>query len=328
MQVVLVMGLPASGKSSHTQRYVDRGHVHLSRDASGGGVDALLPAVQAALAEGRSVVLDNLFLTAASRAPFVRAAARAGVPVQLDWLQTSFEDAQLNALHRMWDRYGRVFLTEAEIRAHPDASSDPNIFPIVAMYAHRKRLQGERKRGRPPGKPSLEEGFDKIEKIKFVRTPRSGSRRALILDYDGTLRRDAKELGALTHYPTTPAQVQVLPNRTQTLQRYVDDGYLLLGISTQSGIGKGVLTQPDAEACFDETHRQLGHTIDVRYCPHHSFPVSCYCRNPQAGLGVQLIRSFDLDPAACLYVGDLTSDRTFAARCGFAFEHADDFFAI
>ena len=63
------------------------------------------------------------------------------------------------------------------------------------------------------------------------------------------------------------------------------EGYMLIGITTQSGIGKGVLTMEDAHDCIRETNEQIG--IDKRIvtvlCPHYNFPVQCYCRKPQVG---------------------------------------------
>lgn len=322
----MMMGLPASGKSTLTAEYAGKGYRVLNRDSVGGEVGALLPAFRAALAAGENVVLDNLFLTIDSRAPFITAAREVGATIRLLWFQTSFEDCQVNVLNRMWDRYGTVFLTPEEIKAHPEASKDPNMLPIIAMFALRKKLDGDKKAGVPSGKPTKSEGFASIEKVPFVRSPSKGTRKAIILDYDGTLRADCKDEHG-THYPTAVDQVKALPGRTEVLRSYIEKGYLLIGISTQSGIGKGDVDQDTVDACFQETNDQLGLGIPVYYCPHYNFPVSCYCRKPQAGLGVKVTRIFDLDPAQCIYVGDMTTDQTFAERCGFQFAWADTFFA-
>lgn len=314
--VVLVMGFPASGKSTLTADLAARGHRVLNRDTEGGSMSGLLGKFRAALDEGGPVVLDNTFCTAEDRKPFLDAASAAGVQVECRWMATSAEDAQVNALHRMWDRYGQVFLDAGEIKAHAQASRDPNIFPAAAIFSYKKRFE----------KPTTAEGFSRVEKVEFVRRPWKGMWKAVILDYDGTLRRSAKEVGGEFHYPTRPVEVELLPRRAEVLQRYVSQGYHLLGASTQSGIAKGHLTTADAVACFDRTQELLGHSVPTVFCPHGSFPVACYCRKPQAGLGVLLTRLHDLDPAQTIMVGDMTTDRTFAARCGFQFADADAFF--
>jgi predicted kinase len=59
-----------------------------------------------ALAGGeRHVVLDNTYPTRAMRAPVIEAARRHGAPVRCVVLETSNEDAQVNAVNRLLDRY-------------------------------------------------------------------------------------------------------------------------------------------------------------------------------------------------------------------------------
>lgn len=315
--IAMVMGFPASGKSTLTKQLEAKGYRVLNRDTEGGTMSGLLEKFKAALTDPTPIVLDNTFCTIEDRKPFIEAAKAAGRGMTCWWLATSAEDAQINALHRMWDRYGQVFFDAADIKAHPQASKDPNIFPSAAIFSYKKRFE----------KPTMAEGFALVQKMDFVRLPGKGTKKALILDYDGTLRRDAKELGGEFHYPVKPDQVEILPNRTPVLERYKAQGYLLLGASTQSGIAKGHLTSDDALACFRKTNELLGLSISHAHCKHGSFPVACYCRKPQAGIGVYLIRLYDLNPADCIMVGDLTTDRTFAERCGFQFRHADEFFA-
>lgn len=323
---ILVMGYPASGKSTITKSFAERGFEVFNRDTEGGKVADLVRPFQAALAAGKSVVADNLFDTVAGRAPFIAAAKAAGVPIECHWMQTSFEDCQVNALHRMYDRYSTVFLTPDAIKAHDSARTDPNMFPLAAMFAAKKRMAGDKKKGIPSGKPTTAEGFAKIVKVPFVRRPPNGTNRAIIVDYDGTLRADAREHGGEQPYPVKVSEVHALPNRQKVLQRYVDQGYSIFGVTTQSGIGKGHLTEADAVACIEETNRQVGHRIITLFCPHYNFPVSCFCRKPQPGLGVQLIRQYHLNPAECIFVGDMTTDKTFAERCGFQYQDESEFF--
>ena len=104
-------------------------------------------------------------------------------------------------------------------------------------------------------------------------------------------------------------------------------GLPMLGASNQSGVAKGILTAADAEACFAETTKQLGVPFDeIFYCPHKVPPITCYCRKPNVGMGVELIYKYKLDPRKCTYVGDMKTDKTFAGRCGFKFVDQNDFF--
>ena len=52
----------------------------------------------------------------------------------------------------------------------------------------------------------------------------------------------------------------------------------------------------------------------------------CWCRKPVPGLGVMLMKEYDLDPALTTFVGDQKTDETFANRCGMKFVYAEEFF--
>jgi len=45
------------------------------------------------------------------------------------------------------------------------------------------------------------------------------------------------------------------------------------------------------------------------------------------GMGASFMERHKLNPHECLAVGDMKSDQTFAFRCGFQFEWAEEFFA-
>jgi HAD superfamily hydrolase (TIGR01662 family) len=120
--------------------------------------------------------------------------------------------------------------------------------------------------------------------------------------------------------------VELLPGRVERLAALRAEGWLLLGVSNQSGVARGVLTEDQARACFDATNALLGQDVDVRFCPHDSGEIRCWCRKPMPGMGVALIGTHQLDPRECLVVGDQDSDAAFAAHLGMTFHHADDFF--
>jgi HAD superfamily hydrolase (TIGR01662 family) len=311
-EVVLIGGMPAGGKSTLAADYVQQGCQRLNRDALGGSVDGLLPRLGELLAAGESVVLDNLYATRDSRAGAVKLAKEKGVPVRFVLLDASLEDAQFNACLRMVERCGRVLHPEDhKQRPYRD---DPNLFPVAVLYKYRKEFQA----------PTAAEGFAAVDKVKFERRyPADWTKKAVIFDFDGTLRgHEGKE-----KYPVHPREVRALTARAAKVRQYEKQGYLLLGASNQSGVAKGLLTAADAEACFAETLRQLGLTFhEVRYCPHKVPPISCYCRKPGPGMGVELIAKYKLDPRQCIYVGDLGTDASFAARCGFRFVDHNEFF--
>ncbi|MCA9540144.1 MAG: HAD-IIIA family hydrolase [Myxococcales bacterium] len=311
-EAVLLLGSPAAGKSSRVQPLVDRGYVRLNRDDLGGTLDQLVPLLARAHETGaRHFVLDNTYGTRKSRAALLTRCAELNLPTRAVWLDAPEEAAQFNAARRLLARYGRHLDPRELQRADPDA---PNTFPPVVISTYQRSFEP----------PTVEEGFAAVERVPYARVLGPEYRhRALLLDYDGTLR-----ISTGRHpYPTRPEEVQVLPGRAEILQRFRDAGWRLLGVSNQSGIAAGTLTPEAAEACFAETHRQLGLDLELRYCPHPAGAPKCFCRKPMPGFGVEFIERHHLDPAACLFVGDLPSDARFAAACGFRYHDAADFFA-
>lgn len=303
------MGYNASGKSGTAAQYERMGFHRLNRDIEGGSIDELAEKVAKLLGNGiNKIVLDNTYPSVASRASVISAAKSQKATINCIHLTTSLEESQMNACLRMIRTYGKL-LSPEEIKA----ANNPNTFPPAALFHYRKQFQA----------PSTNEGFDTIINVPFVRTWGPEYKyKALIVDYDGTLR----ESTGPQKYPSKPDEIQMLPGRTEVLKNFQEDGYLLLGASNQSGIARGSVTREAVVGVFEETNNRLGLKIDYNFCPHPSNPVMCYCRKPSPGMAAIFIEKYKLLPSKCIMVGDMTSDKTFANRSGFEFVHVNDFF--
>lgn len=307
-EIILLIGYNASGKSSLVESYVDKGAFRINRDLLGGSLNDLALHVSKAVSDGhKTIILDNTYPTIKSRANIVDLAKKNNIPIRCLWLQTSFEDAQFNACARMVKKHGRL-LTPEEMKK----SKDPNDFPPVALFTYRKNFE----------KPTVEEGFETVKKIDFVRQwTDEHVNKALFLDYDGTLRISVGK----ENWPEKPSDVEILPRRKEILQKYVDQGYRLLGVSNQSAIAKGLSVENVIE-CFERTNELLGYKIEYLFCPHKIPPVQCFCRKPGVGLTVEFIFKYNLDPRQCIFVGDMKTDETCAKRSGMKFIHESEFF--
>jgi histidinol phosphatase-like enzyme len=126
--------------------------------------------------------------------------------------------------------------------------------------------------------------------------------------------------------PTGVDDVVVDPGRAATLRRYAGKGFRLLGLSWQPEIAEGKRTPAEVEAVFARMNELLGVAIEVEYCSHAAGPPQCWCRKPLPGLGVLLVHRHDLDPAACIYVGEGPHDAGYAGRLGFQYRPARNFF--
>jgi D-glycero-D-manno-heptose 1,7-bisphosphate phosphatase len=308
-EIAIVMGYLAAGKTTLVEEFIHQGYHRINRDLMGGTIEQQAQHAMNALNAGQNlVVLDNTYPSVESRKSIIAAAKQGGAQIRCVWLTTSFEDAQFNACMRMMQRVGHIMGPE-EFKG----CKDPNLFPPAPLFKYKKEFQ----------EPSKAEGFAVIEERKFVRRWDSKYKnKALILDYDGTLR----ESTGSEHWPTDPSEVKLLPNRAKVLRQYLDKGYKLLGASTQSACGKG-LPIATAKACFDKTNELLGLDIEYLFCPHASPPKCfCYCRKPATGMLVTHICNHLLLPSECIMVGDKTEDKTCASRAGVKFIHADKFF--
>ncbi len=311
-EVVLIMGLPGAGKSTLAATFVGRGYTRLNRDATGGTLRGLAPALDRALApDGSRVVLDNTYLSRKSRAVVVQAASAHGVPVRCLWLSTSLEDAQTNAAWRIVSRYGRL-LNDDEARAA--RKQDVSAFGPGVLFRAQRELE-------PPG-PG--EGFSRVDVVPFERArDPSFVHRAVLLWCDGVLR--ASRSGRRT--PASADDVEVLAGRREVLQRYHSAGWRLLGLSWQPEVADGTQSAADVEAALARMVELLGVPMESAYCPHGAGPPTCWCRKPLPGLGVLLVQRHRLDPRQCIYVGAGTQDPGFARRLGFQYCDAGEFFA-
>jgi D-glycero-D-manno-heptose 1,7-bisphosphate phosphatase len=149
-----------------------------------------------------------------------------------------------------------------------------------------------------------------------VRGPGSaeGRRRAVFLDRDGTLIREAD-------YLSDPEGVELLPGVPEALRALRDAGYALVIVTNQSGIARGLYGADDyrrVAARLDEVLERVGASVDATYhCPHHpDFSGSCDCRKPGLGMYREAAEALRLDLARSWYVGDKATDVLPAAETG------------
>lgn len=308
-KVTIVCGAPGSGKSTVTKQYIANGYVSLNRDTEGGTIVDLLPKMEALLKDNKDIVLDNVFPTVEVRKPFIELAKKYNSDIECQLMSTSIEEAQFNVVQRAIGLIG-TFPSPEEIKK----AKHTNIFPPVVLFKYKKEFK----------KPTVEEGFSKVETFKFVRKNDSSFiNKAILVDYDGTLREC---INGNDKYPVSEDQIEIKPRRKEILDSYKAKGYILLGVSNQSGVQKGELTHEKAVQLFEHTNKLIGVDIDFRFCPHQSAPISCYCRKPQTGIFVEFMLKYKLDRKQCIMVGDLKTDETFAKRAGIEYYDQEHFF--
>jgi D-glycero-D-manno-heptose 1,7-bisphosphate phosphatase len=129
-------------------------------------------------------------------------------------------------------------------------------------------------------------------------------KRALFLDRDGTIIEDRG-------YMHDPALVQLLPGAAETLRELERGGWVLIVVSNQSGVGRGLISPAEMEAVqkrFLQVMRQAGVSITASYFCVHRPDENCHCRKPSVFHVQKAAREFDLDLRASWMIGDRRSD--------------------
>src|ERR1051325_7473606 len=106
-------------------------------------------------------------------------------------------------------------------------------------------------------------------------------RKAIFLDKDGTLIPDIP-------FNCDPAKITLQANIIDGLQLLSKQGYLLIIVSNQAGVGLGYFTDAQVDVAMEQLRKLLNHAgiiIDgIYYCPHHpeannaNYKVTCNCR--------------------------------------------------
>jgi histidinol-phosphate phosphatase family protein len=143
----------------------------------------------------------------------------------------------------------------------------------------------------------------------------SAPRRAAFLDRDGVLNRRAPP----SDYVKTPGEFVWLAGAREGVLRLNAEGWLVLVVTNQRGIARGLMTARDVEAIHARAQRELGeigaHVDAFFYCPHGDQD-ACACRKPQPGLILRATREWNVDLGASFLIGDDERDIEAARRAG------------
>lgn len=138
--------------------------------------------------------------------------------------------------------------------------------------------------------------------------------KAVFLDRDGVLNR---ERGMHTW---TLGEFQVLPDVPQALKLLHNEGFLLVVITNQSGIGLGLYGHAEVVLLHSYLHRMLqDHGVPIQaiyYCPHHPLQGKCLCRKPGALMLEKAMARYGIDAALSVMIGDRERDMQAAAAAG------------
>ena len=143
--------------------------------------------------------------------------------------------------------------------------------------------------------------------------------KALFLDRDGVINEDFG-------YVHRPDQVRFVTGIFDLCRAAREAGYLIVVVTNQSGIGRGLFTEDEFQFLTDWINskmRDQNVAVDgVYHCPHHpteglgAYRRACDCRKPAPGLIRRAAADLSLDLGASALIGDQARDMAAARAAG------------
>ena len=137
-------------------------------------------------------------------------------------------------------------------------------------------------------------------------------KKCVFLDRDGVLNVDRVDY-------VYRIEDLVIPKGTiEALQRMKSAGYLLIVITNQSGIAKGIYKRADVWKCHQYFQEQCGNLLDdIYFCPHHEkYNSASLTRKPGSLMIEKAIAKYGIDPEQSWMIGDAERDIKAGQRAG------------
>ncbi|MDH5542749.1 MAG: HAD family hydrolase [Nitrospinota bacterium] len=139
----------------------------------------------------------------------------------------------------------------------------------------------------------------------------SNNQKAVFLDRDGTINVEK-------NYIKSPEEIQLIPGSSDAIAMFNRAGYLVFGITNQSGVARGYFKVEDVlkvNARVSELVSGEGGEIkEIFFCPHHTegkipeYTIKCECRKPGKGMIISAAEKYSLDLDGMIVIGDKICD--------------------
>jgi len=136
-------------------------------------------------------------------------------------------------------------------------------------------------------------------------------KKAVFLDRDGVLNEERGD------YTFRLEDFVVCKGVKEALTVLKNAGFLLIVVTNQGGIDKGLYTKKEVLLCHQYLQEQTGYLIDdLYYSPYHSDFTNSLSRKPQTLLFEKAIAKYNINPTWSFMVGDSLRDMQAAACLG------------
>lgn len=137
---------------------------------------------------------------------------------------------------------------------------------------------------------------------------------ALFIDRDGTI---IKQIDG--YYISSIEQIELIENIFPAILMLQNEGYLIIIVTNQAGINKGILSNEQVDEINQHIIQLLkkqGIDISAVYvCPHKP-EEQCKCRKPQPGLLLKAAKEYNIDLENSIMIGDTDKDTEAGLNAG------------
>jgi D-glycero-D-manno-heptose 1,7-bisphosphate phosphatase len=127
--------------------------------------------------------------------------------------------------------------------------------------------------------------------------------KAVFLDRDGVLNQERGD------YTYQLDNFLIEKNVAEALKNLNKAGFLLIVVTNQGGIAKGIYTKTEVQACHQKLQNETGNLLDaLYYSPYHEQHSHSLSRKPDSLMLEKAIAKFKIDASASWIVGDSQRD--------------------
>jgi len=144
-------------------------------------------------------------------------------------------------------------------------------------------------------------------------------RKAIFIDKDGTLIPNIP-------YNVDPEKITLSAKASEGLLKLQNKGFLIVIVSNQSGVAKGLFKEKDLERVKIKIETlflsENIHLSGFYFCPHHphgivrKYATNCNCRKPANGLFLQAAKDLSINLSQSWMIGDILNDVEAGNRAG------------
>lgn len=147
-------------------------------------------------------------------------------------------------------------------------------------------------------------------------------KKCFFLDRDGVLNKDKGYISKIN-------DIQLYPKIGEAIYECNKNKYLVIIITNQSGIGRGLITLSQLKNIHNYIKRKIkkknAYIDDIFFCPYHptsakgKYKKKSNDRKPGPGMIIKAIKKWKIDKNKSFMIGDKISDRKAAKSAGVKF---------